>query len=180
MTEPHPDDEQRPEDDGPDGSPAAPDAASFELPAALVADLRALDGGGEDAGVPAEIDAVVRLAARRHLKAAAGAGPASPGDARALSLRAGPPWRRWLMQAAAVLVITLGVWVVFTPSIEPQDINRDGTVDIRDAFELARRIKAGEVRRDHDLDGDHFIDDRDVELIGRLCVNLDRYPRDPS
>lgn len=54
----------------------------------------------------------------------------------------------------------------------PLDRDRDGKVDIRDAFLLARQIRDESAPEDADLDANGRIDRRDFELIARASVRL--------
>ncbi len=53
------------------------------------------------------------------------------------------------------------------------DLNRDGQVDILDAFALAREIKTGgHPSPQSDINGDGVIDDRDVSALAAKAVSL--------
>jgi hypothetical protein len=100
--------------------------------------------------------------------------------------------RRWAiaqrigagLAAAAVLTIAVRVFVPAfrlsaPPSQRPQlaqaaDINRDGKVDILDAFIVARHIARGEALDPAwDINGDGVVDQKDVDLIAHLAVRAD-------
>jgi hypothetical protein len=56
-----------------------------------------------------------------------------------------------------------------------EDLNRDGRIDILDAFALARQVEHGEKPgRQLDLNGDGMIDRRDAELIAAHAVSLEK------
>ncbi len=131
--------------------------------------------------VPARADKVILDQARRQL--------AKP---RRVIIRL-----RWAAgAAAAAAVIALGV-ILFNPqsrlprfarndmirnpkSLGPAlaegraDIDRNGRVDILDAFRLARSIEArGPVDPQWDLNGDGRVDKDDVDLVASVAVHLE-------
>lgn len=56
-----------------------------------------------------------------------------------------------------------------------EDIDRNGRVDILDAFILARHIaSAGGPKDEWDMNGDGALDRTDVDMIARAAVSLDR------
>ncbi len=53
------------------------------------------------------------------------------------------------------------------------DLNQDGHVDVLDAFQLARQIKAGgPLDLKYDVNGDGVVDQRDVAAIASTAVSL--------
>ncbi len=54
----------------------------------------------------------------------------------------------------------------------PEDINEDGSVDILDAFTLARQIRNSTQSLTADLNNDGSVDNADVELITQRAVSL--------
>ena len=82
--------------------------------------------------------------------------------------------------AAAAVVIVAGVlWLDFNKPVQTltpvakNDINRDGTVDILDAYKLARYIKsAGLTDPQWDFNGDGIVDQRDVDTVAMGAVKL--------
>lgn len=86
--------------------------------------------------------------------------------------------------AVAVAVIIIG-FLFLDPSrnadmdrsIEPaavrMDINKDGTVDVLDAFNLARQLKANEpIRMEWDINSDGTVDRQDVDQVAFAAVRL--------
>lgn len=53
-----------------------------------------------------------------------------------------------------------------------EDLDRNGRVDILDAFQLARELELGNAPRGRDVNGDGRIDREDVEYIAHLAVRL--------
>src|SRR5262249_30206563 len=59
-----------------------------------------------------------------------------------------------------------------------EDLNRDGKVDILDAFILARKLQGAPVSdRTLDLNGDGLVNQRDVEIIAVHAVSLEKRGR---
>jgi Dockerin type I domain len=59
-----------------------------------------------------------------------------------------------------------------------EDLNRDGKVDILDAFMLAKKLQSPPVSdRTLDLNGDGVVDQRDVEIIAVHAVSLEKRGR---
>ena len=56
----------------------------------------------------------------------------------------------------------------------PGDVNRSGTVDILDAFELAKKIESAQDRgpRWEDVNGDGVLDKTDVDRIAHMAVRV--------
>ena len=56
-----------------------------------------------------------------------------------------------------------------------EDVNRDGQIDILDAFALARQVKQGSASDKRlDVNGDGVVDERDVATIAAHAVKLER------
>jgi hypothetical protein len=73
--------------------------------------------------------------------------------------------------AAACLIGLASLW--FARTGEPGDIDRSGSIDILDAYVLARNLRRAEVPDPRwDVTGDGAVDARDVEAIARRSVLL--------
>lgn len=136
----------------------------LEAPSHLVRDMCALHGEGPQ--VPRRVDGAILGMARRRLA------------------RRRRPVRvlRWAaMGAAAAAVLVVAVTLTVGPrreqavAVAREDIDRSGTVDILDAFALARRIEAGPTPgREWDMNGDGAIDRKDVDVVAMAAVSLER------
>ena len=95
--------------------------------------------------------------------------------------------RYWLVGAAALMAaaaILLAVWrlgatdtkrnaEVTATAAGPRDLNRDGRVDILDAFVLARTLdRGGSPPSEWDINGDSVVDRRDVDAIAAGVVSI--------
>lgn len=121
------------------------------------------------ADVPADTDAAIRAALRLGF---------------AESRRKRLVWAPFAAVAAAAAVVLLAIWLatLAPPSAPPQpavarteaaDLDQNGTVDILDAFHLARRLEAGEaIDAALDFNRDGAIDSRDVDRIALRAVSL--------
>jgi len=127
---------------------------------------------GPPGQVPEDVDRAVAEAARRHLGR--------------------PPrklwWVRWAVAAAttaaAVIVWTVGIPAVRAPAphatqvaaeMNRADIDRNGRVDIIDAFQLARHIEsASPTKRTWDINGDGLVNRDDVDQVARAAVRLNK------
>jgi hypothetical protein len=111
------------------------------------------------------VDDAILAAARRHL---------APPRPRRASLRS---WLLWPALATACVAITGAVYLAVR-SAETRniaDVNRDGTVDILDAFQLARTLEArSRPAPESDLNHDGTVDQRDVALIAAEAVKLQK------
>ena len=132
-------------------------------PAKLVEALRGLQDA--KVSVPMEVDEAVLAAARSHLQKTA--------PARVI------PFPRWLAAAAAAVVAAVGLLFLLSkpgrpaPAVAREDVDRNGRVDMLDAFALARKLQAGaNVDLMLDLNGDGRIDQRDVDSIAAHAVKL--------
>jgi hypothetical protein len=125
-----------------------------------------------DDPVPAARDRLIRAAIQDHFAADIGRRPV---------IRRIGPWA-----AAAAAVIAIAAWLAhpwrtpstpsapFATSVEPADLDRNGRVDILDAFALARRLDAGDTPESTlDLNRDGAVDARDVDLLALRAVALD-------
>jgi hypothetical protein len=131
--------------------------------------------------VPPEVDAEVLCRARRHLlQAVSGRQSSRPSPTAWEELRAGLGlWlgaRHW---ARAGVVIVAGALVWFAvharrPGLV-EDLNRDGVVDMLDAFALARQLEQGQAPRPQwDLNGDGTVNGLDVQALATQAVRLDQ------
>ena len=130
-----------------------------------------------DRPIPASVDRAVAEAARRHL--------ARP--QRRIW------WSRWAMPAAAAaaILVAASTWWFSNNSIAPSshenrpqatvasrpraDIDQNGTVDILDAFTLARHIESKQqMETAWDVNGDGLIDRRDVDSVALTAVRLSK------
>lgn len=89
----------------------------------------------------------------------------------------------WAATVAATVL--LGLWIAPEFQRHPEhvpavvqsryDLNRDGGVDILDAFWLARTLESESVRRpEWDFNGDGVIDDGDTDHLAAAAVSLGR------
>lgn len=135
-----------------------------KLPARLSEDLKALYAPPQV--IPRRVDDAILTPAREHLA----------GLSRSRRIVHFP---RWLAAAAVVaLAAVLGSqWFSNRrpPEVAREDINRDGQVDVLDAFALARRLQQGAVTdRLFDINSDGVVDQRDIDAIATRAVKLDR------
>jgi hypothetical protein len=132
------------------------------FPARLLEALGALHG--PKISVPTRVDEAILAHARSHLERVA-----APSIV---------PFPRWLAAAAAVLA-GLGLTFLLSktgpdvPAFAREDVDRNGHVDMMDAFALARKLQAGSVSdRMFDLNGDGVIDHRDIDSIAAHAVKV--------
>ena len=136
---------------------------ALEAPADLVSALRQLPR--EEIFVPPTIDEGLLRAARQHL---------SPAERPRIT------WWRWVPWASgAAAALVLLVLVLQSPRPGPafarEDLNRDGIVDILDAFALAKQLETGAASQANiDLTGDGTIDQRDVAALAAHAVALEK------
>jgi hypothetical protein len=134
-------------------------------PQRLRDDLHALYGARGEA--PPRLDAAIVGMAQRHF---------ARHRRRRLLLRT-------VAVSAAAASVVLVIWgaqlwdrtpVLTIPTTAVEDIDRDGRIDIRDAFLLARRLEASQpsnLRWDINRDGE--VDRTDVDTIAMAAVKLD-------
>ena len=132
-------------------------------------------------GVPAEADRAVMDKAHKHFAAM------QSGKRRRLRIHWG--WR--IAAAAAVIVLAFSldltkqpepttdnlslVRAVREPPLQAVDIDRNGRVDILDAFKLARHIElAGRTEKEWDINNDGLVDQKDVDVVALAAVHLDK------
>ena len=143
------------------------------------ADIRAL---AEHVPVPPEVDAAVLAVARTHLRAT---------RRPAVLARIGR-WAAGVAAAAAVTIAVLLAWpdgapqtderamvaesaddVTPTDVVMPGDIDGNHTINIIDAYRLAKLIERGiATNAMHDINADGVVDQRDVDAIAQHAVTL--------
>ena len=145
----------------------------MRIPSKLSADLNALFE--PQLGVPPEVNRAVMDRANKHFA------PLQSGKGKRLRVHWG--WR--IAAAAAVIIFAFSLDLTkqtgpatdrFSLSkTQATDIDRNGRVDILDAFKLARYIEsAGNTETKWDFNGDGLIDHRDVNVVAHAAVNLDK------
>ena len=81
---------------------------------------------------------------------------------------------RWIGPAAAAAAIIIFAFV-FTNQSTPADIDRNGRVDILDAFKLAKHIQSeSKPNKKWDINGDGLVNQEDVDSIALVAVSLDK------
>lgn len=169
-----------------------------EAPAKLVTDLKDLHK--EHIFVPPKVDQSILNAAREQLEETSRE-PAEQETARQPWI---PQWAPWAAAASLMLLLFLTlpgekhtspsalakasvsakeVALKQKPSslatmISRKDINKDGQVDILDAFTLASRIEHRTLEEKWDINGDGKVNQADVEEISAFAVKLG--PEDKS
>lgn len=153
------------------------------LPPAIIDALRDLDG---PAVLPdSQRDADVLSGARQHLAGvaqverkrrnlrlffASGAGGVIAAAAMvAVVVLIGNPARNEAPQADMTAMTTEEQ---STQPALPGDLDQDGSVDILDAYALAKRIEQGQPDNDFDLNADGQINQRDIDWIANQAVAL--------
>ena len=145
----------------------------MRVPSKLSADLNGLFQ--PQVGVPPEVDRAVMNRADKHF--------AGIKSVKGRILRIHWAWR--IAAAAAVIIFAFSLDLTqqtgpVTDSIslnetQVADIDRNGRVDILDAFKLARHIEtAGPVETEWDINGDGLIDRSDVDVVALAAVRLDK------
>ena len=163
-----------------------------EAPAKLVRDLKGLHK--EHIFVPPKVDGSILNAAREHL----GETSREPAEQETAGQPWIPQWAPWAAAACLMLLLFLTlpgekhtspsalakasvsaeeVALKQKPSspatmISRKDINKDGQVDILDAFMLASRIQTGAIEENWDINGDGQVNQADVEEISAFAVKL--------
>jgi hypothetical protein len=147
------------------------DSGDSPAPPKLIAALRQTQS--RRVFVPRTIDESVLRTAREHLV------PAQRRSPSAFTL-----WcRRLAIATACLLVCAAAYWLIQISQNRPQafareDLNRDGRVDILDAFLLARQLQSGDKPGPTlDLNGDGVVDHRDAETIAAQVVKLEKAGR---
>jgi hypothetical protein len=141
----------------------------LDAPLALVSALKGLPK--EKIFVPGSIDQAVLKASRNQLQR-------TQHPKRILF-----PWRIWAAATMVMLALILAVHFAVvksrhtrqTAQFAPEDINRDGQVDILDALLLAQELRTGHSRTAGlDLNGDGVVDEKDVEVVAARAVRLEK------
>ena len=140
------------------------------LPEELAARLSAMHDHKQF--VPPEIDDAVLSRARIHF----GSDPATAPVPR------GRLWLRYAAPIGVAAMLALGVWAVWPSLNQTQsgpvlavagDADGSGTVDILDAFAMARVLDAGQpAPANWDLTGDGRVDRADVSAVTAIVVSL--------
>lgn len=145
----------------------------LRIPSKLLADLNALFE--PRLGVPPEVDRAVMDRAHKHFA------PLQSGKGGRLRVH----WAWRIAAAAAVIILAFSLDLTkhtgpatdrFSLSkAQATDIDRNGRVDILDAFKLARHIEtAGPAETEWDINGDGLIDRGDVDVVAFAAVSLDK------
>jgi hypothetical protein len=140
------------------------DSGEFEVDDKFAADLKAIYGSKRS--IPSAIDNAVLGEARSHLA----------------KKHSRLKFARWAVSAAAAAVIVFAFVLNFDgnktkPMAEAsaikEDIDRNGRVDILDAFVLARRVESGgAVDLKLDINGDGIVDHKDIDAVAARAVRL--------
>jgi len=129
-----------------------------QMPTELVGRLRAL-ASKTAVLVPRSVDEAVLLQARKHFS-----------EVRRRRARFTAAW--WTAAAASIaLMAVVGLSLIQRPRYERADIDRNGRVDILDAFALARTLQRGAVKGP-DMNGDGVVNRADVDIIAAQAVKL--------
>jgi hypothetical protein len=89
--------------------------------------------------------------------------------------KSGGNWQKWLPLAASIAIAAIMVEFARQGRIAQGDVNRDGVVDVVDAFALAERVASGErTSRRWDVNGDGKVDAGDSNAILERVVDLER------
>ena len=145
----------------------------LRIPSKLSADLNALCE--PQVGVPPGVDRAVMDHAHKHFA------PLQSGKGRRLRIHWG--WR--IAAAAAVIILAFSLDLTKQPAptidnfsfskAQAIDIDRNGRVDILDAFKLARHIEsAAHTETKWDLNGDGLINRSDVDMVALAAVHMDK------
>ena len=147
--------------------------SDLRIPSKLSADLKGLFE--PKVGVPPEVDRAVMDGANKHLS--------SLQSGKQIRLRIHWGWR--IAAAAAVIILAFSLDLTKQPdpktdsfsisNTQAEDIDRNGRVDILDAFKLARHIEStGRTEKEWDFNGDGLIDHSDVDMVAYAAVRLDK------
>jgi len=134
---------------------------AFEAPAGLDDEMTAR-AIGHAARVRAALTASAAAGGRRRLARVA---PWAAAAAVVLVGAAGVLWRGGLGSSGPAAKAPAGIGRV-------DDVNRDGRVDVLDAFALARAVDAGDRRSEWDVNRDGAVDRGDVDAVALAAVSL--------
>jgi hypothetical protein len=85
------------------------------------------------------------------------------------------PWQKWLPLAASIVIAAMMLEFARQGRVAPGDVNRDGVVDVLDAYALAARVASGgPTSRSWDLNDDGQVDAGDSNEIMARAVDLER------
>jgi len=135
----------------------------------LTGELKSLYSAAPE--VPPEVDRAILSAARRELRRR---------RTRVLVFR----WSTAAVAAAASIFIVVSLFRTPAPApaagshgqpaLAREDLDRNGRVDILDAFALARRVETSpKPEKEYDMNGDGAVDRRDVDAIALAAVSLE-------
>jgi hypothetical protein len=91
-----------------------------------------------------------------------------------------PHWARAPLLAAAGLLVALFAFFLVpeNPQFAREDVNRDGRVDVLDAFQLARDVRSGvSLPLELDFNGDGVVSPADAEAVASVAVRLSEEER---
>jgi hypothetical protein len=149
-----------------DDRPISEDPGEEGMPALLRADLVQLDQ--LRTAIPGRLDARILSSAK------------SGYSKRMIFRRPG----RWLMVAGTLAATVAILLVLHAEHLTPlfrlarEDINRNGKVDMLDAYVLAKKIDAGEkLDPKWDVNGDGVVDQADVDWIANAAVHISESDR---
>ena len=145
----------------------------MRVPSKLSADMKAIFQ--PQVGVPPEVDRAVMDGIHKHFA------PLQSGTGRRLRIH----WVWRIAAAAAVIILAFSLDLSkqggpttdrFSASeTQVVDIDRNGRVDILDAFKLAKQIEsAGPAATEWDINDDGLIDRSDVDVVALAAVRLDK------
>jgi hypothetical protein len=134
---------------------------AFEAPPELEDEMAAIALGHAER-VRAALAAKDAAKGRRRFARTA---PWAAAAAVVLVAAAGALWRGGLGAPAPAARTPVGIG-------RADDVNRDGRVDVLDAFALARAVDAGDRRSGWDLNRDGVVDKGDVDAVAMAAVSL--------
>lgn len=146
------------------------DESRLKLPEKLREDIKGLYQSS--ATVPPEMDRAILDRAHQHF--------ARPKQRRIRWIR---PWKIAAAAAVIIFAFSLSLNKLSGPApeyvqqtvVQATDIDRNGRVDILDAFILARQIEqANPIKSEWDINGDGQVDRSDVDTVALAAVRLDK------